>query len=276
MPNSSRAKHWCFTLNNYSEDELSRLSVLPEGVEYLVFGKETGESGTPHLQGYISFSSRKRFAQVKVVVGSRAHLEAAKGSPESNRSYCTKDGEFVELGTCPRGQGARSDLDKLQSDISSGASFEAIQSEHFALYLRYSRSIDRLIMRSSTRRDWLTEVFVFHGQTGTGKTRRVHEKETPAQLYVHPGGAWFDGYESQEAVLFDDFGGSEFKLTYLLKLLDRYPMCVPVKGGFVNWNPKRVYITSNLNPEDWYPNAYDQHRAALRRRIKEVVLFESE
>lgn len=72
---------------------------------------------------------------------------------------------------------------------------------------------------------------------------------------------------------FDDFGGSEFKLTYLLKLMDRYPMRVPVKGSFVNWVPKKIYITSNYSPKEWFPNAKDEHVKALFRRFKKVVRF---
>lgn len=273
----SRAKNWCFTLNNYNESDEERLSLLHEGVEYLVYGREVGDSGTPHLQGYVVFASRKRLAQVKFLVGDSAHLEVAKGSPSSNREYCTKDGDFYEFGTLPAsGQGTRTDIAGLKLAISRGDAIGTLQQEHFGLYLRYQRVIDRLAMRAQERRNWVTQVFVFIGPTGTGKTRRVHQETTPEELYSHPGGMWFDGYEGQEAVLFDDFGGSEFKLTYLLKLLDRYPMNVPVKGSFVNWKPKKVYITSNIDPDDWYRNAWPAHVTALQRRITSITRFENE
>lgn len=108
-----------------------------------------------------------------------------------------------------------------------------------------------------------------------GKTRSVWENATTEEdVFVYPGGGWFDGFDNHPIVLFDDFGGSEFKISYLLKLLDRYPLRVPIKGGFVEWNPLEIYITSNLNPNVWYPNAHAEHVAALFRRFTNIVKFE--
>ena len=50
-------------------------------------------------------------------------------------------------------------------------------------------------------------------------------------------------------------------------------MRVPVKGGFVQWVPKRIWITSNYSPKEWYPNAKDEHVKALFRRLTRVVRF---
>lgn len=127
----------------------------------------------------------------------------------------------------------------------------------------------------STQRTWVCSVIVYWGRTGAGKTRAVYDN-LPTQdiIYPHPGGQWFDGYDGQPIVLFDDYGGSEFKITYLLKLLDRYPMRVPVKGGFVSWTPTEIYITSNKDPRTWYSNANPEHVAAMFRRFTNVVRFD--
>lgn len=80
---------------------------------------------------------------------------------------------------------------------------------------------------------------------------------------------WFDGYFDQRIVIIDDFRG-EYPLPLLLKLLDRYPMRVPVKGGFTNWAPTKVYITSNVQPEFWYPEADGRSTAAMLRRLDHI------
>lgn len=270
------AKHWCFTLNNYGPNDIHRLEQLASGdsITYLCFGKETGASGTPHLQGYVSFSSRKSRNRAKQAIGSRAHLESAKGSPQQNRDYCSKDGDFTEYGTLPSGQGSRRDLEELKTAIESGCDLRTIQTQFFREYLRYPRAIESMVLRNSSTRQWETQVKVLWGPTGTGKTRKVHEEVEASNLYSHPGGRWFDGYEGHTDVLFDDFGGSEFKITYLLKLLDRYPMRVPIKGGFVQWVPKTIWITSNHHPEEWYQGAKQMHRDALERRLTTVELIE--
>lgn len=59
---------------------------------------------------------------------------------------------------------------------------------------------------------------------------------------------WYD------AVVFDDFRADVCELHYLLQLLDGYPLDVPIKGGFVAWRPKRIYITAPFRPEDTYKN----------------------
>lgn len=146
-----------------------------------------------------------------------------------------------------------------------------IAEEHFGAFMRYERGIRSYINIHAERRSWTTEVLVYWGLTGTGKTKTAYEKD-PC-LYSHAGGMWFDGYSGEDTVLFDEFTGSSFPLPYLLKLLDRYPMQVQVKGGFVNWKPRTIIITSNFAPDSWYSGASQEHRDALKRRITSVQHF---
>jgi hypothetical protein len=84
-----------------------------------------------------------------------------------------------------------------------------------------------------------------HGQAGSGKSRWVREQEK--NLYDCPADdlyKWKDGYNNHEAVLYDNVTPENFSPTRLLKELDRYKIQVPVKGSFVWWKPKRIYITS--------------------------------
>lgn len=150
-----------------------------------------------------------------------------------------------------------------------------IADDHFREFLKYQKGINAARYVWSAKRDWAPSVVVYYGRTGAGKTRCVYDNlRSPNDIYVHPGGPWFDGYEGQEIVLFDDYAGSEFKLQYLLKLLDRYPMQVPIKGGFVSFIPREIYITSNLAPEEWYTHAHQEHVAAMFRRFTFTFKFE--
>lgn len=103
-----------FTLNNYTVADTDRLDALGPTVKYLVYGLEVGESGTPHIQGYVAFGSAIAFSSAKDKVGARAHLEVAKGTPKQAAEYCKKDGNFKEFGICPQ-QGKRSDWDRYKS-----------------------------------------------------------------------------------------------------------------------------------------------------------------
>lgn len=273
MSNASR--HYCLTLNNPNENDVEQWNLAQAkeayGIVYLVYGREIGSSGTPHLQGFVSFSKRRRLTFVRSIFGDRIHAETARAKPRVAAEYCKKDGVYLEFGECPSGQGTRSDLAAALSAIKSGVSRLQLIEGHAIAYSRAYRVLNDAQTLLAPRRDWRPEVFVLYGETGTGKTKRAFMEAPDA--YFHPGGPWFDGYDGQPDVIFDDFGGSEFKLTYLLKLLDRYPMRVPVKGSFVSWVPRRIYITSNYSVKEWFPNAKDEHVKALLRRIEKITHF---
>lgn len=91
------AKRWTWTLNNYTDEDIREL--VPKfnklGSKVYLAGKEIGESGTPHLQGYIEFQTKIR---PRLAVGHpRIHWgdkdgKPAKGTREDNINYCSKDG----------------------------------------------------------------------------------------------------------------------------------------------------------------------------------------
>lgn len=270
MPNG--AKNWCFTLNNFTDNELEQIRQL-DNIAYLVIGKERGAEGTPHLQGYISFKSKRSLKSIKDATTNRMHLEIMRGTPEQASDYCKKDGDFEEHGTLPQGRGTRTDIQHLHKRLREGATLDVIREEAFGLYLKYHKAIEKYAAAHQRARDWKTKVIVYHGNTGTGKTRSVWDFHKKEDIYCHTSERWFDGYTGQKIALFDDFNGSEFKLSYLLRLLDRYPMRVPIKGDYVQWAPEVIYITSNKNPTEWYTNAHDKHRAALMRRIDIIKEF---
>lgn len=95
-----RARGYCFTINNYAEEDVGRLREIDfeeHRIRFLVCGREVGASGTPHLQGYVQFLSARDFAIVKRMLPAGAHIEAAKGTPRQNYDYCTKEGEDIPL-----------------------------------------------------------------------------------------------------------------------------------------------------------------------------------
>ena len=87
-------------LNNYTESDVARFHDAPDRA-YVIIGKEVGDSGTPHLQGYITFHKNKRLSPVKII-HPRAHWEIARESTDECIKYCSKDGDFHEIGERPK------------------------------------------------------------------------------------------------------------------------------------------------------------------------------
>ena len=133
-------------------------------------------------------------------------------------------------------------------------------------YTKQLKDVQTMLVEPRDRNEPMY-VEVIIGTPGSGKTRSVYDKEP--EVYTVPiqqsNSVWFDGYQGQEAVLFDDFYGG-IKYSNMLQLLDRYPIQVPIKGGYVNWRPKRIYITSNKDIETWYGSDIP----ALKRRINQI------
>lgn len=116
VPPSGPRFMWCFTLNNYTDEEYTKISDLIHSVKVKagVVGKEVGETGTPHLQGCISFVKKIRFVQAKALICNRAHLQVAKGTWQQNLDYCTKqDKEALVVGGVASGQ--RNDIKSFVS-----------------------------------------------------------------------------------------------------------------------------------------------------------------
>lgn len=276
-----QSRRWCWTLNNPTEEEEKNIQTLTTGVttvSYLTYGKEKGESGTPHFQGYLELSKKLRLGGVKKLPGLvRAHWETALGTQEQAIAYCNKeDGEKYVSGTPMKTVGVNlKTRDLMISDLMEGATPNEIALKYPSLWLIYHRGLCDLFMRLQNvkPREEKTKCKVYIGRTGTGKSRRAHEHDKIA--WTHGGDRWFDGYSGQEFILFDDFDGIKSGITYrkLLQLLDRYQLSVPIKGAFVNWKPSVVVITTNIEINDWYPG---EDPAPLWRRIDQVVRFTGE
>lgn len=115
-----RCRDWCFTWNNYSEGERAYLRAMGESdqdrIQYLVYGREVGASGTPHLQGFIQLKRPLSLQSVHRLLcpiprpGNHVHLEERVGTVEQATNYAKKDGDFREFGTPSLGAGNRNDL----------------------------------------------------------------------------------------------------------------------------------------------------------------------
>lgn len=262
-------RSWCFTLNNYHDDDLHNMESWM--IKRLVCGAEIGESGTPHIQGYVTFTRGMRLYNCKKLLPS-AHWEVARAIDAEN--YCMKEGTVLRIDIDNRQQGQRSDLINA-CKIIKDKGLTAIKNEMPETYVKFHSGFDKLALHYDKERTTKPHVVWLWGPTGSGKTRYVFDKEK--DLWVSGRDLrWFDGYENQEAVLFDDFRGDMCQFRVLLRLLDRYPYKVEIKGGTRQWKPERIYITSCKRPDDIYnKETFDNEEKVdqLLRRIDEIIFM---
>ena len=90
----SPARKWCFTFNNYEEGDIDKIISSDSSIKYSI-GKETGENGTKHLQGYIEFDVKKRPTSIFKFTN-KIHWEVALGTKEQNLIYTQKDGDYIQ------------------------------------------------------------------------------------------------------------------------------------------------------------------------------------
>lgn len=57
-------------------------------------------------------------------------------------------------------------------------------------------------------------------------------------------------------------------------MCDDYPIIIENKGGAVVLRAKKIWITSNLHPKDWFPELDEETLSALLRRLHVVHFTE--
>lgn len=198
-----------------------------------------------------------------------AHIEYAVADAEVNKTYCKKDGDWEEYGATVV-QGQRTDL-AAAAVLCRDHGLKRVAEEMPTVFIKFHKGLLAYRQITATPRDRNdpAEVEVHWGEAGAGKTRHVADLCDGKTTWWHAYGKWCDGYDQEECVVFDDMP-SDIPFRMLLKLLDRYPIPGQVKGSFVVWKPKVIYLTSNLEPINWYRDIAYEEWLALKRRLLKV------
>ena len=136
-------------------------------------------------------------------------------------------------------------------------------------FVRYHSGINKMkeLIDNNKSKSWRdVETTILVGVAGSGKTRYVYDNHGYNNVFkIDSSGDdrfMFNGYDGEDVLLIDDFKGW-IKYTYMLNILDGYPLPLNVKNGrtFARWS--KVYITSNNMPSMWYSKIKEN----FKRRI---------
>jgi len=295
----TQSRKYLLTINNPIEKDLSHEKIIEimknfKSCVYYCMSDEIGnEEKTHHTHLYMVASSPIRFSTVKNNFPT-SHIDMSRGSSQENRDYVLKEGKWAndekadtkimnaqyEWGEMPvERQGARTDLSDLYDMIKDGKTNYEIMEENPDYLLRLS-DIERartVIKTEEYRNTWRdVEVTYIYGKTALGKTRSIMEQYGYQSVYrvtdyLHP----FDGYQSQDIILFDEYEG-QFKIQEMLNYLDGYPLELRCRYSNKVACFTKVYIVSNSGLLEQYKSAREQVNNtwhAWLRRIGKVIVY---
>jgi hypothetical protein len=274
------AKNWVFTVNNYTTEDEESLKKIP--ANYLLYGKEIGEKGTPHLQGYIQLEKKTRRRCLTKYI--KCFWEVAKGSIDDNIRYCRKDKQHVEIGIPLRTQGKGSAASSRELKIARNALLVQRDLNELVINgditMKESKAVSNakkvLIEESNRKRkhERIDGEFPnkwYHGKSGTGKSYIARHDHPDA--FDKPCNKWWDGYNNEDVVIIDDLDKRHEGLIHHLKRwTDRYSFPAEIKGGTLGLiRPKIIIITSNYTPSDIWPQSQDYEPMERRCELVEFV-----
>lgn len=241
--------------------------IAEHSLRYWIIGKETGQSGTFHYQGYMYYENPQKFSVVKNHIP-RAHIERQRGSIQQAVEYCKKDGNFEEWGTKPMENNAnRKNQYASAIQKAKDGDLAYIEENHPQIWLRYLPRLQELYkptpeILTNFENEW------WYGPTGTGKSSKAWN-DHPTH-YSKNLNKWWDGYNHEAVVVIEEWSPTYHMLGSMLKKwADRFPFNAEIKGGTLkNIRPQKIIITSNYSMDQCFPKNSDLD--PLKRRFKVV------
>lgn len=270
---ASRFRNYCFTWNNFDGD--AELQVQALSYRYLVYGREVGESGTPHLQGFISFVHPRCVSGVRKALKG-AHVEVAR-APGEAAAYCKKgaqpkseweaeqadgptygvDADIFESGDPVRSNESNGDVERARYKRSwDAAKAGTIDDEEIDpdILIRHYNTLRRISFDHQAMPAPVSHLdnWWYVGPTGSGKSRTAR-LDNP-EHYLKNTNKWWDGYTDQPCVIIDEWGPEDGKYLgqHLKRWCDHHPFSAEVKGGVRTIRPPRIIVTSNYRLEECF------------------------
>jgi len=244
---------------------------LPVGINWLKGQQEIGATTSyHHWQILVGFHRGVKIGTIKRAFGNTAHAEPTRSSAADE--YVWKEDSAVpgtrfELGVKSVRRNNEKDWQRVW-DFAIVGDINSIPVDIRVQHYRTLKQIQKDHLRPSMCEK---EVTVYWGPTGVGKSHMAWEKAGIDAYPKDPRTKFWDGYQGQDAVVIDEFRG-DIDISHMLRWLDKYPVIVEQKFGATSFKARKVYITSNLDPRNWYPGLDEGTRDALLRRMNIVYV----
>ncbi|AXH74830.1 MAG: putative viral replication protein [Cressdnaviricota sp.] len=316
----NKVKRWCFTYNNptLTLNEFNTfLQSKGADIVCMVMQEEVGANGTHHFQGYLETSSRMYTTGFHTMMTPhRMHVEHAKGTKQSNKTYCSKEEGrvngpmYINADYFVRRngqQGARTDHDEFAILVQQEGGVNGVVREQFpghalryhrqaadyAEMIRYQEHMDleleliraRIIARDAGLAfvgEEPRELILYFGPSAVGKTTDAKDyavRRFNRRAFGKNGKTkWWDGYSAEECVLVDEWRKDlTGDLETFNDMTNGSAYTAETKGGHVSIIAQCMLFTSNRHPTHIFDTSWDEAcYRALARRFSEVHWWNDE
>lgn len=260
---NGRAAQGIFWIGTISAAEWTPPTECPQEVQWVRGQREVGEGGFDHYQVFVAFRRKKRLRGVVTSMGG-GYWQLSRST--AAQEYVWKEetrvpGTQFEFGVKPIQRNNKIDWESVW-DLAQRGQIAAIPASIRVLSYSQLRRIGVDYQQPVAAERHCN---VYWGATGTGKSRRAWA-EAGSAFPKDPQTKFWCGYQGEEHVIIDEFRGA-IGVAHILRWLDRYPVRVEVKGGSRPLMAVKYWITSNMDPKDWWPELDNATYMAFLRRV---------
>lgn len=169
--------------------------------------------------------------------------------------------------------GTRSDLLEIQAAYDAGAPLRQVMRDNFASWCRHNRAFKEYKRVITEPRNFKSKCFLFVGPPGQGKStvmKLVASRLGTSYKVPQPkgSGTYYDDYDGQDVIIFDEFDGHFMKPTDFNMICDEHECVLTVHGGAGHQLvSKYIFIGSNYMPSQWWKKRNAAQLRQITRRI---------
>lgn len=280
MP-SDQARYWILTIPIHDAHTISNAIDDMDSfwgqylVEPLVWAKGQAERGnnTGYVHWQLVVGARKpiRLRTIRSIFGNSVHAEPTRS--KAAEDYVWKDDTRIpntqfEVGQKTLQRNSKKDWESIKTSAKNGQ-LEQLPADIYVKHYRTLKQIEKDHLRPIAIE---REIIVYWGPPGIGKSRKAWDEAGLDAYPKDPRTKYWDGYQGQENVVIDEFRGG-IDISHILRWFDRYPVIIETKFGATVLKAKKIWLTSNLNPRDWYKDLDEDTKGALLRRLNIIHMI---
>lgn len=291
-------------LSEVPEPDIEKKSIY----DFVAFQEEKGEeTGRLHLQGM--FYSRKKnmtWSNLKNKFTDKLHFEARRDQKEDAKQaymYVCKPNIYHPTDTtwvgneCQGGhtdrrweagkkpfQGGRSDIGVMCTGIVTGKlqSAEEVMKAHPSTYLRCYKGVEKMLEMINKPKTYVFDedehkkvnLYWFFGPPGCGKSKKARQFAGSLNTTVHfqdPAmKEWFEKYNGEKTIFFDDMDTSKLNLKNFLRMTDEYERpLVQIKGSSTRLDIDTVIVTTVEAP--WEDEIFLNMKGGVNQVIRRMT-----